>query len=657
MIKYVTPTDRVRINVGLININNSFSGQNYFPYSVGCLQAYAEKYLKDKDRFHFLIPIFKRQPVEKIVNDLEHADIVFFSAYVWNIRLSLEVAYQLKRINPHILTIFGGPQVPDRIEPFLRHNRQVDFACHGEGEQAFLFFLENCQEGIWKGVPSISYIDDHGNLVQTERAKRIPDLAALPSPYLSGAFDRLMDFHPNESWIALWETNRGCPFACTFCDWGSAIASKVYPFGIDRVLEEVDWFSSNSIEFIYCCDANFGIFSRDYDIVKYVAQNKKKYGYPNALSVQNTKNSTEKSYNIQKILGESGLNKGVTLSLQSVDPTTLKSVKRANIKTDTFSELQHRFTKDKIETYTDVILGLPGETYDSFANGVSSIIEHGQHNRMQFNNLSALPNAEMGDPDYQKKYGFCLRETDIVNIHGSLGEIEEVAEKQQLVVGTSTMPPGDWVRARVFCWITALLHFDKMLQIPFILLHEVCSLSYREMIELFMGSGPEFPLLSELKMFFYDKAKDIQNGGAEYCKSRQWLNIWWPADELVLIKLCAEEKLGLFYKEAESLFDKHLENHFIACPKDFLHQAVQFNHQLIKLPFIESDMTISLSYNFWEVYQAAYCGEKRPVEDGNYRYQIIRSEKSWKNWEDWCQEVVWYGNKKGAYLYPCLSVI
>ena len=157
------------------------------------------------------------------------------------------------------------------------------------------------------------------------------------------------------------------------------------------------------IEYIFCCDANFGILSRDVDIASCVAETKKRCGYPQALSVQATKNATERAYNTQKILADAGLNKGVDIALQSMDPTTLKSIKRGNISTETYQELQRRFTRDNVETYTDLILGLPGETYESLTNAVSTIIDNGQHNRIQFNNLSVLPNAEMGDPEYQKK--------------------------------------------------------------------------------------------------------------------------------------------------------------------------------------------------------------------------------------------------------------
>ena len=134
------------------------------------------------------------------------------------------------------------------------------------------------------------------------------------------------------------------------------------------------------------------------------------------------------------------MNKGVTLALQTLDEKTLKLIKRDNISLDIYQDLQHRFTKDKIETYTDMIIGMPGETYDSFFNGISDIIKNGQHNRIQFGNLSVLPNAEMGDLEYQKKHGMEIKETEIINLHGSLLENEEIYERQQLVISTNSMP-------------------------------------------------------------------------------------------------------------------------------------------------------------------------------------------------------------------------
>jgi len=641
------------IKVGLVQINNSFSNQNYLPLSVGMLQAYAQRYLKRPENYQFLLPVFSRIPPAQAVDCLRDADIVFFSTYVWNIRISLEIARRLKLRNPETVIVFGGPQVPDRDEMFLTTHPFIDIAAHGEGEQTGVFILENLHARNWASIPSISFLDDRGVRVRNPSGARAKDLSLFPSPYLEGVFEPLMEANQSGQWIALWETNRGCPFSCTFCDWGSAIASKVYPFEIERLLKEMEWFAQHRIEFIFCCDANFGILSRDIDIATFAANMKKQTGYPKAMSVQATKNATERAYIAQKILSDAGLNKGIDIALQSVDPATLKSIKRDNISTETYQELQRRFSKDNIETYTDLILGLPNETYDSFANAVSAIVENGQHNRIQFNNLSILPNAEMGDPEYQKRYGLLTIETRTINIHGELSESEnDIYETQMLVVGSDAMPKPDWVRARTFGWLAALLHFDKVLQIPFILMHDLCGLSYRELIEVFSeGDLDEYPVLSSLRSVLRMKAKDIQDGGPEYCLSTEWLPIWWPADEYVLIQLCFENKLGLFYEEAEQVLQKRIEAGGKALPEKLLHEALELNRQSLKLPFQTEDQYVDTSFNIWEYYRAAIRGGQIPFEPKAVRYHIDRTSKSWGSWDDWCRDVVWYGNKKGAYLY------
>ena len=642
-----------RVKVGLVQINNSFSNQNYLPLSVGMLQAYAQKHLRDASGYEFLLPIYARTAVDAALEQLDGSDVVFFSVYVWNFRISLEVARRFKAKYPESTVVFGGPHVPDRVEGFLRAHRFIDVACHGEGEVSATSLLERARSREWREVPSVSFLASDGTLARTPRAPRVADLQGVPSPFLEGVFRPLMRAHPDEQWIAMWETNRGCPFSCTFCDWGSATQAKVYPFDLERLYREVDWFADHEIEFVFCCDANFGILTRDIDIASYVADVKRRRGYPHALSVQNTKNATERAYKVQKILSDADLNKGVAVALQSIDVETLRSIKRNNISTESYQELQRRFTRDDVETFTDLILGLPGETYESFADGVSTIIENGQHNRIQFNNLSILPNAEMGDPEYQAKHGMKTIESKIINIHGKREADEgDLAETQVLVIATGSMPEVDWVRARAFAWTAALLHFDKVLQIPFVMLHEICGISYRELIEAFSeGSLAAFPILAEMQSFFRAKARDIQSGGPEYCHSDRWLDIWWPADEYMLIKLCAEERLDAFYREAERCIRASLAARFLSVPDGLLHDAVELNRRLMKVPFQTEDLELELSYNVGEFYRAVLRGLPRVLEHRPSRYHVDRTSRRWTSWDDWCREVIWWGNKKGAYLY------
>ena len=167
------------MKVGLMQINNSFSGQSYFPYSVGMLQVYALENLKNSENYNFLLPIYSRVKIEDGVQQLLEADIILISLYVWNIRLSLEIAKQVKKLKPEIIIVCGGPQVPDHGDSFLRDNHFVDLACHGPGEKIICSILENCAEKNWKEIPSVSFFDEEGHFVQYPKLTRNKNYSQL----------------------------------------------------------------------------------------------------------------------------------------------------------------------------------------------------------------------------------------------------------------------------------------------------------------------------------------------------------------------------------------------------------------------------------------------------------------------------------------------
>ena len=638
------------ITVGLVQINNSFSNQSYLPYSVGVLQAYVQSNSEDADRYNFLLPIFRRGRIDDAVNTLIDADVVGFSAYVWNHEISLEIARRLKQKKAEILIVFGGPHVPDHPQPWLRENHFVDVAVHNEGERTFLNLLENWPNRDWSAIEGISYIDANDGFVRNENAPRFRDLSHLPSPFLQGTFAPLINANPLVTWIGLWETNRGCPFRCTFCDWGSATAAKVTKFEEERLRAEVDWFAQHQIDFIFCCDANFGIQKRDVDLAKYVAEVKARTGYPKALSVQNTKNATERAYLTQKILSDAGLNKGVALSMQSMDASTLSAVKRDNISLNSYMELQRRFTKDGVETYSDLILGMPGETYQSFLEGIGRLIESGQHNRIQFNNLSILPNAEMGDPAYQEKFGMQTVRSEIINIHGERVALDDdVPEFQDLVIATNSLPKEDWRRVRALCWMVALLHFDKVLQIPMIVAHELFGIDFVEMFEAFMET--KLPTIASVKEFFLSEAESIQNGGPEYVFSADYLGIYWPADEYQFIDLTVNKKFDDFYEESKQVLCELIGLNALDAFPSIIEDAVTLNRALLKQPHKRDDKFIELGYNLPTFWDGIRCGEPIKITAVETTLRISRSSAFYDDLQRWCREVVWWGNKKGAYLY------
>jgi len=640
------------VTVALVQLNHSFAGQSFLPYSVSLLQAYAQKHAKQPDRYRFAIPIFKRQPVSQIVNLLVEADIVGFSMYVWNARLSLEVARSLKRANPGVLVVFGGPHVPNDATSFLAEHNFIDIAIHGEGEQPFLKLLEQYPSTHWDCIEGASYVDPSGVVCRNSIGTRICDLEEIPSPILSGTYDALIAANPRDSWIGLWETNRGCPFTCTFCDWGSAVANRVHTFGLDRLQREIDWFCEKQIELIFCCDANFGILPRDAEVARYVARQKRIAGFPRGLFVQTTKTATESAYEAHEILVQAGLGRGVTLAIQSLNPLTLRYIRRGNISMDTYFALQRRYSAEGIDTYTDVILGLPGETYESFVEGVNTLIDKGQHNRIRFNNLSLLPNAEMSEVTYRNRHGIMTVQCQLIVLPGE-GEshASSVRESHEVVVATNTMPLSDWRKARVFSWMAALLYFDRLLQLPLIIVREVAGISYRRTIEEIVNATGETALLAEIRDIFNAWAEAIQVGGPEYPFSDDWLGMYWTVDDYVFIKLTSDCKLHRFYDEVELILKRLLSRHGQMSAMPAVEDGLLLSRSLIKQPFVVEDICVETQYDVMGFYAAVLRGEKTTLRSRPMLTRIARSKAVYDDVQSWCREVVWFGKQRGEYFY------
>ena len=673
-----------KIKVGLVQLNNSFSDQYYLPLAVGMLQAYAQKHLAHPNSYEFGIPLHQFMRIEEASELLSDNDVVGFSSYVWNEQNTLAIARDYKRRKPNGIVVFGGPQVPDskkqfrrvrtdeltpeelksgRIhftEDYHRANPEIDISCHGEGERVFGYILEQMAiDGCYdkSHLPSASYFDANGTFHFNNKLERMNDkeLAETPSPFTTGVFDKLMNAYPFLKWIKAVESNRGCPYTCTYCDWGGATEDRIAKFLLGQFYADIMWGGEHEIPYEFVCDANFGIFPRDIQIAEFYAECKAKYGYLEGVSTQNAKNPKKHTIEALKTLQRAGLNKAAVMSQQSLNPATLKAVERDNMELGEYLEMQNIAAKENIYTMTDYIIPMPEETPESVVDGISTLIANGQHNRIQINNLSVLKNTKMANREYQERYAYEIVRSKIINTHGKkMTSISGIDEWQELVVGTSTMPGKVWLKTRAFCWATGLFYFNKLLQFPMIVLNQEYELEYGKAIKLlcedFQNYG-NFPILEEIRNLFLQTAEGLRNGDNEFIHSPQWLDIYWPPEEYALIKLCVENKLEAFYQEAEQAISLFLAQRGKNIPAGLLRESIVLNKSLIKIPFQTEDMQLNLSHNIWDIYRAVLTGEKVELTQGQYRHTIDRTTEQWNSWEEWCEKVVWWGNRQGAYLY------
>jgi hypothetical protein len=172
------------------------------------------------------------------------------------------------------------------------------------------------------------------------------------------------------------------------------------------------------------------------------------------------------------------------------------------------------------------------------------------------------------------------------------------------------------------------------------------------MIEAFMLADPgRYPLIAGINAFFESEAKAIQAGGNEYTFSREYLNIFWPADEYIFVKLTAEGKFDAFYAEAGKLLAETVTARHAGLPMDVIDDAIKLNHALVHQPFARTDLKVKLHYDVLDYWHKVRTGEQALLTEKPMLVEIDRTSKPYDDFQKWCREIVWWGNKKGAYLY------
>jgi len=416
----------------------------WLPYSVGCLWSYAKQFDFVNKNFELVDIIFRREKIEKLLNRIGKIDIVFLSCYMWNWEYNKALAQEIKIKYPECKVIMGGPQVTDRPNnSFFNRYNFIDTVCLTEGEETFVKILQT--------------VTDNQPLERVYQGARLNDLE-IPSPYLSGVFDDIITNNPGYVFNATLETNRGCPFQCTFCDWGSLTYAKIRKFPMEKVKQELEWIAKNKIDFVTIADANFGVFfDRDMEITDELLRLQKVYGFPKVVDATWYKNSSKKVLQIvKKFTSGEQFNRGMTLSVQSMDDNVLTSIKRKNMDISSLKDIFAKCNKEGIQSYTETILGLPEETFDTWADGQCAILEAGQHGTIESWLLQLLENAELNRPEQRELHGI---KTVIANGYVSGHEEEDnISESAELVIGTKYMPFNDVVDSWLYSWMINNFH-------------------------------------------------------------------------------------------------------------------------------------------------------------------------------------------------------
>jgi radical SAM superfamily enzyme YgiQ (UPF0313 family) len=432
-----------------------------------------------------------RRPLDDVARSLAEADLVGVSLYTWNARYALEVARRAKALRPDLVVVAGGPSVPRRPlerDEFLSANSWIDALVLGEGELALTDIVRAMRAGSPLGAIA--------GVIPARPRLAGDEFAAIGSPYLDGTFDELAargEIAPISA--AVLETNRGCPFACSFCDWGQATQSKVLELPLARIERELAWMADRGISYLYLIDANFGIRRRDADITTAIGRLSRERGAPRFVFFHLTKNATEKNLRTIEILREHGVGTQVALSMQDFDPEVLLAIRRDNIPPVHALALRRRCHEQGMSTTNELMLGLPAQTAASIRRSIVAALTPFPGDTFFLYATRVLENTELAEPDYRARYGIETR--DVPQWPSDPSDKLHVVEHEKLVVATASLPSDEWRSAYTFgCALSALWN-QRLLQTTLHVLQFALSADAASYVDALLAS--DRPRLSAIR--------------------------------------------------------------------------------------------------------------------------------------------------------------
>ncbi|MCB1690389.1 MAG: radical SAM protein [Halioglobus sp.] len=457
--------------------------------------------------------------------------VCLFSSYVWNHNLNVKVAAHIKEISRGSLVIFGGPHVPKYkgdTEKFLRENPFIDVAVLGEGEAALAEILaafsgppgKKRDFSKLREVTGIVYFDG-SEYIRTPERERIRDISEIPSPYLTGEFEPWFE----GNFRSVLETNRGCPYGCTYCDWGSATLSKVSKFTSERVIAEIEYIASKGAEEIFIADANFGMLEQDIEIATALVEIRARTGYPVRITSNFAKNGGRRLMSVIKILHEGGLLPTGIIALQTTAPDVLKAIARDNIKTEAYEKMMTYFNAEKIPMASDLMIGLPGQTIDSFAVDLQFCFDWKVLAHANF--TSMMPNAPMAEAGYLKEHNIVTSDDNMIHSTASFSAADMDYMKKLYTTYQF------YVKFGVLKYVLYFLQIE----------HGVPAIKFlRTWLDCMLASDPDLPLSERIY-------NEVLNGA----QHKDWAVLHWG------------ENADFLFHAPEALYDEM----FFFCEREF----------------------------------------------------------------------------------------
>lgn len=334
------------------------------PLAAACLKAALPE---ESRRRASLLDLYPQQSDAEMLTAMLAAapDLVALPLYVWNRQRLLALARQLRQARPDIILVAGGPET--MADSAQVHAEGVfDYLIGGEGEETFAALVASLGSGETPGAADLL------------TASPLPP-EELPSPWLSGALI------PTEGGGVLWETSRGCHFACAFC-FDSRGSRGLRPLPMARLEAELALFVRHRVGQIWILDSTFNHPpERGKELLRLLGRKAPHIHFHLEAKADFLDRETA------RLLGR--LSCSVQVGLQSARPEVLRRIHRTFDPREFTRKIQ-LLNQAGVTFGFDLIYGLPGDDYAGFRQSLDFALGL-TPNHLDIFPLAVLPGTEL----------------------------------------------------------------------------------------------------------------------------------------------------------------------------------------------------------------------------------------------------------------------
>jgi len=308
--------------------------------------------------------------------------------------------------------------------------------------------------------------------------------------------------------------------------------------------------------------------------------------------------------------------------------------------------------KYDIPTYSELILGLPGETYESWVAGLEECLSAGIKNNIFIYLCQVLVNTQLADPLYIKMHKIILSRVPVNEGHGAIRLPGVPCEYENVVIGSYSMSVAAWKRAVVISWVLQgfvglklaffiLIYLKQNFKVDYVdFLRFVCDLEFSHAAKTVMGKN-----IIEL----YKLAESITKGGPHTVIMPEFGDIYWEPEEVLYFNFANFK--DKFYDEFPAILKEFLEKRGIKYPEEEIKEVVEYQRMRTPQYYPLKNYQRVFEYNVGSYFDKCFSNKKNKLSKVPQEVYLVQPRDYQNDKKEFARQIVLYGRKGSQSLY------